>query len=77
MPKMTGTGNDPRSCAPRAVALPVIMATGNLPTYEFVRKPWLKPDIILEKPLSNDDLLAAGGKKSWVRGMKSSTVHNH
>ena len=58
MPKMTGIEMIGKLRA-ASVALPVIMATGYLPTHEFVRRPWLKPDIILEKPFSNDDLLAA------------------
>ena len=41
------------------MALPVIMATGHLPTHEFARKPWLKPDVTLQRPFSNDDLLEA------------------
>jgi hypothetical protein len=28
-----------------------------LPIDEFARKPWLKPDLMLERPFSNDDLL--------------------
>ena len=38
--------------------LPVIMATGQLPTQEFEQKPWLLPDATLQRPFSNDDLLA-------------------
>ena len=38
--------------------VPVIMATGYLPRHEFERKPWLKPDALLERPFSNDELLA-------------------
>ena len=41
------------------MTVPVIMATGILPTQEFARKPWLKPEVMLEKPFSNDDLLGA------------------
>jgi CheY-like chemotaxis protein len=41
------------------MAVPVIMATGDLPTHEFARKPWLKPDATLPRPFSNDDLLEA------------------
>ena len=40
------------------MALPVVMVTGYLPTHEYIRRPWLKPDVILEKPFSNADLLA-------------------
>lgn len=39
------------------MSIPIIMATGNPPTDEFVRKPWLKPEATLQKPFSNNDLL--------------------
>ena len=39
------------------IAVPVIMATGILPTHEFARRPWLMPDAMLQRPFSNDDLL--------------------
>lgn len=58
MPRMTGVEMLEKLRSAR-MALPVIMATGFLPAHEFVRKPWLKPDITLEKPFSNDDLLAS------------------
>ena len=41
------------------MTLPVIMATGHLPTNEFMRKPWLKPEAMLQRPFTNDDLLEA------------------
>ena len=41
------------------MAIPVIMATGCFPTDELARKPWLTPDAMLQRPHSNDDLLAA------------------
>jgi PAS domain S-box-containing protein len=41
------------------MTIPVIMATGSLPKDEFVRKPWLKPEALLQSPFSGDDLLAA------------------
>jgi PAS domain S-box-containing protein len=40
------------------MTLPVIMATGLLPMQDFVRRPWLKPDVTLGKPFSNAELLA-------------------
>jgi DNA-binding response OmpR family regulator len=40
------------------VGLPVIMATRQLPTHIFDQKPWLTPDATLQRPFSNDDLLA-------------------
>src|SRR6185369_12198572 len=58
MPKVTGMEMIERLRS-ASMAIPVIMATGFLPTHGFARQPWLKPDIILEKPFFNDDLLAA------------------
>jgi DNA-binding response OmpR family regulator len=40
------------------VLLPVIMVAGQVPTLEFEREPWLMPDATLQRPFSNDDLLA-------------------
>jgi two-component system, sensor histidine kinase and response regulator len=40
------------------MTVPIIMATGILPMNEFARQPWLKPDAMLQRPFSNDDLLA-------------------
>ena len=57
MPKMTGIEMIEKLRFAR-MAVPVIMATGILPMHEFERKPWLKPDATLQKPFSNDDLLA-------------------
>jgi DNA-binding response OmpR family regulator len=58
MPRMTGLEmiGKLRSAT---MTLPVIMATRYLPTHEFVRRPWLKPDAALERPFSNDALLMA------------------
>ena len=58
MPKMKGIEMIAKLRAAN-MTLPVIMATGLLPTHEFVSRPWLKPDVTLEKPFSKDDLLAA------------------
>jgi DNA-binding response OmpR family regulator len=57
MPRMTGIEMIGKLRSARK-AVPVIMATGNLPVHEFARKPWLKPDATLERPFSVDDLLA-------------------
>jgi DNA-binding response OmpR family regulator len=57
MPRMTGVEMIEKLRYAR-MAVPVIMATGNLPVYEFVRKPWLRPDAALQRPFSNEDLLA-------------------
>jgi len=56
MPKMTGIEMIEKLRAARMTP-PVIMATGHLPMNEFARRPRLKPDAMLEKPFSNDELL--------------------
>ncbi len=58
MPKMSGVELIEKVRLTR-VALPIIMATSNLPTYFFNQKPWLTPDATLQRPFSNDDLTAA------------------
>ena len=58
MPRMTGIELIEKLRYTR-LPLPVIMATSQLPTLEFERKPWLLPDATLQRPFSNDDLLAA------------------
>jgi len=57
MPRMTGVEMIGKLRSAN-MGVPVIMATRSLPVNEFVRKPWLKPDAMLERPFSNDDLLA-------------------
>ena len=57
MPRMTGLEMIEKLRAAR-MTLPVIMATGALPVREFARRPWLKPDAMLERPFSTDELLA-------------------
>ncbi|MGA2870357.1 MAG: response regulator [Verrucomicrobiota bacterium] len=56
MPRMTGLEMIERMRIAR-IATPVIMATHNLPTHEFVRKPWLKPNATLQRPFILNDLL--------------------
>jgi len=58
MPRMTGIEMIEK-LRDAYMTLPVIMATRFLPADEFARKPWLKPDAMLERPFSNDALLAA------------------
>ena len=58
MPRMTGIQMLAKLYAAR-LNLPVIMATGQLPTNEFASRPWLTPDATLQRPFSNDDLLAS------------------
>ena len=61
MPRMTGVEMIEKLRSAR-MTLPVIMATRYLPTHDFIRRPWLKPDATLERPFSNDDLLATVNK---------------
>jgi len=56
MPRLTGVELIKKLRTAR-MALPVIMATGTLPTHEFNRKPWLIPDATLLKPFTGDELL--------------------
>jgi CheY-like chemotaxis protein len=56
MPRMTGIEMLEKLRSAR-MSIHVIMATGNLPKHEFARKPWLRPDAMLQRPFSNDDLL--------------------
>jgi DNA-binding response OmpR family regulator len=57
MPKMTGLEMIEKLRSAN-MAIPVILATGALPLHDFDRKPWLKPDAMLERPFSSDQLLA-------------------
>ena len=72
MPRMTGIEMIEKLRLAR-MTLPVIMATRYLPMNTFARKPWLKPDAMLERPFSNDDLLAA--VKKVLRA--DDTPHEH
>jgi DNA-binding response OmpR family regulator len=58
MPKMTGVEMIEKLRS-SGMTIPVIMATGHMPTLEFIRKPWLRPDIRLIAPFSDDELVAA------------------
>ena len=58
MPRMTGVEMIEKLRSARMTA-PVIMATGFMPIFAFARKPWLKPDLALTMPFSNDEFLAA------------------
>jgi DNA-binding response OmpR family regulator len=58
MPKMTGVEMIEKLRSSR-MTVPVIMATGTMPNFEFARKPWLTPDVALIIPFSDDELLAA------------------
>jgi DNA-binding response OmpR family regulator len=72
MPRMTGVEMIGKLRSAN-IAVPVIMATGALPMDEFARRPWLKPDAMLQRPFSDDDLLAsvknvlgADDSKHWL-----------
>jgi len=58
MPKMTGVEMIEKLRSSR-MTVPVIMATGTMPHFEFARKPWLTPDVALIIPFSDDELLGA------------------
>jgi DNA-binding response OmpR family regulator len=56
MPRMTGLEMIEKLHITR-MTIPVIMVTGHLPTEEFARKPWLKPEAMLQTPFANRELL--------------------
>jgi DNA-binding response OmpR family regulator len=56
MPKVTGVELLEKLHAAR-MSLPVIMASGAVPTEELNWHPWLKLDAVLLKPFSGDELL--------------------
>ena len=58
MPKVTGI-ELLKALHGARIALPVIMATGALPKWEFTRHPWLEPAATLLKPYSVAELLGA------------------
>lgn len=58
MPKLTGIEMIEKLRSAH-MAIPVILATGELPVHELARKPWLKPDAMLQRPFTNDQLLEA------------------
>ena len=80
MPRMTGLEMIEKLRSAR-MTLPVIMATGHLPMNEFARRPWLKPDAMLQRPFSNDDLLETVkkvlGPDDSNDGRQAATVPQH
>ena len=56
MPKVTGVDLLKKVHATR-MAMPVVMATGTLPAWEFTQYPWLKPAAVVIKPYTFDELL--------------------
>jgi DNA-binding NtrC family response regulator len=57
MPRMSGIEMIAKLHSCRLL-LPFIMATRYLPTHEFASKWWLIPNATLQRPFSDDDLLA-------------------
>jgi CheY-like chemotaxis protein len=58
MPKITGIGLI-KMLRSQASTLPVVMATGAIPTEDLKRHPWLRINAILVKPYTIEDLLEA------------------
>ena len=58
MPKVTGVELLQKILA-ACMTMPVIMATGALPEEKFACCPWLKPNLVLLKPYTFDELLEA------------------
>jgi DNA-binding response OmpR family regulator len=58
MPRMTGVELIEKLRF-SGITIPVIMATAHMPTLDFIRKPWLRPDVGLITPVSDDELMAA------------------
>ena len=56
MPKVSGVELDKKVRSAR-MALPVILVSGNLPTGELDRNPWLRPVATLAKPFAGEELL--------------------
>lgn len=61
MPRMTGIEMIAK-LRDAKMKLPIIMATGFLPLHQFIRRPWLQPDVAMERPFTNDDLLEVVNK---------------
>ena len=61
MPRMTGIEMIAKLRAAK-MKLPIIMATSFLPLHQFIRRPWLQPDVAMERPFTNDDLLEVVNK---------------
>ena len=56
MPQVTGV-DLLKKLHDASMAVPVIMATGTLPTQEFAKCPWLRPASLLLKPYTFNELL--------------------
>ncbi len=73
MPRLTGM-ELVRKLRSARMKLPVIMATGTLPTEELVQNPWLEPVITLAKPYATELLLDTVKDVLHVAGAK--TTHS-
>jgi two-component system sensor histidine kinase/response regulator len=61
MPNMTGLELITRMRS-EGITLPVILASGTMPTVELERQPWLHVDALLPKPFAIEELLNMVGK---------------
>jgi DNA-binding response OmpR family regulator len=73
MPKLSGVDLLKKLHAAR-MALPVLMVTGNFPTLEFTRHPWLQPAATLLKPYTFEELL--GKVREVLRATASVLAEN-
>jgi CheY-like chemotaxis protein len=69
MPKMSGVELI-RKLRSARVTLPVIMATGTLPTEEFTRSPWLQPAATLLKPYTAAEMV-----RTVKRVLREADIH--
>jgi DNA-binding response OmpR family regulator len=58
MPRMTGMEMIAKLRSTR-MSVPIILATRTFPANIIAHNPWLKPDASLQRPCSNDDLVAS------------------
>ena len=72
MPNVSGIELIERLRAAR-MKLPVIMASGSIPTSQFDRNPWLQPAATLLKPYSVEEFL--GTVKQVLRGTNGARAH--
>jgi len=70
MPRWTGVDLLKKLRASR-MEMPVVMATGAFPPEDFVRQPWLRPNAMLLKPYSTEQLLET------VKGVLHMTAEGH